>query len=263
MQSSASSAYDRPPPGGDHGFFGPQSVAWRVHGDFTTMMIGGVSALLLQMLHPSALAGVWDHSDFRRDMSGRLRRTATFLGGTTYGSTAQALELIARVRAIHDRVSGTLPDGRPYSANDPELLTWVHIAGTWCFLSSYLRYGPGLSPVEQDRYFEETAVIAQHLGASAVPTSLRQVQQYLSDMLPLLNADRRTQIVAGILLAQRAPNLSLEPFAQLVMHAGTKLLPPWAARMHGFRGGPPAFAIHAAVKATRNVTAWALNSPAR
>ncbi len=148
VQSRAASGFDPLAPRADAGFFGPQSVAWRVHGDFTTMMVGGVTALLLQMLHPAALAGVWDHSDFRRDMTGRLQRTATFLGGTSYGSTEQALSLIARVRSIHDRVHGTLPDGRPYSANDPDLLTWVHIAGTWSFLHSYMRSAaPSRQPI--------------------------------------------------------------------------------------------------------------------
>src|SRR3546814_3700279 len=82
------------------------------------MMIGGVSALLLQMLHPGVLAGVWDHSNFRSDMLGRLRRTAQFISGTTYGSREQALALISRVKAIHDHVHGQLPDGTPYSAQD-------------------------------------------------------------------------------------------------------------------------------------------------
>src|SRR3546814_10469778 len=97
-------------PAGDPGLFGPDSAAWRVHRDFNAMMIGGVSALLLQMLHPGVLAGVWDHSNFRSDMLGRLRRTAQFISGTTYGSREQALALISRVKAIHDHVHGQLPD---------------------------------------------------------------------------------------------------------------------------------------------------------
>jgi uncharacterized protein (DUF2236 family) len=233
-------------------------VSWRVHGDFTTMMVGGVSALLLQMLHPAALAGVWDHSDFRRDMAGRLRRTARFLGGTTYGSRAQALELISRVRAIHDRVSGTMPDGRRYSANDPELLTWVHVAGSWSFLNSYLRYGGALSGRECDRYFAETAVIAHLLGASEVPTSARQVENYLLGMKPRLRADGRTRIVARALLTQPAPSLRLEPFRRLVLKAGTGLLPAWAGRMHGFGRSSHPVIVDAALSAVRNVTAWAL-----
>src|SRR5690606_19920449 len=104
--------------------FGPQSACWKVHGDFTSMLIGGVGALLLQMLHPLALAGVVDHSNFRQDMLGRLRRTGQFVAGTTYGNTADAERLIARVRQIHAAVSGLAPDGRPYAASDPHLLTW-------------------------------------------------------------------------------------------------------------------------------------------
>ena len=130
----------------DHGYFGPRSSAWRVHGDVAAMMIGGVGALLLQMLHPAALAGVWDHSDFRSDMPGRLRRTAQFVSGTTYGSKARADDLIAHVRAIHDRIEGTLPEGTRYSANDPDLLTWVHVAEVRSFLASYRRSCEPLFP---------------------------------------------------------------------------------------------------------------------
>src|SRR5277367_3281705 len=84
--------------------FGPKSVVWRVHGDVTTMMVGGVAALLLQMLHPAVLAGVWDHSNFREDMLGRLRRTARFISITSYASRQEAEAAIANVRAIHGRI---------------------------------------------------------------------------------------------------------------------------------------------------------------
>src|SRR5438874_2425453 len=128
LVGSGSGELDLDLPRGDPGLFGPESMVWRVHADFTSMMIGGVASLLMQMLHPSALAGVWDHSNFRQDMRGRLRRTAQFIAGTSYGARGEAERLIARVRAIHDRVTGVLPDGTPYSANDPALLTWVHVA---------------------------------------------------------------------------------------------------------------------------------------
>ena len=95
---------------GDPGLFGPEAVCWRVHADFTSMMTGGIAALLLQALHPLALAGVWDHSSFRTDILGRLRRTATFITGTTFGSRADALALIERVKSIHAHISGTAPD---------------------------------------------------------------------------------------------------------------------------------------------------------
>jgi uncharacterized protein (DUF2236 family) len=247
----------------DPGFFGPQSVAWKVHGDFTTMLVGGVSALLLQMLHPAALAGVWDHSNFRSDMAGRLRRTAYFLSGTTFGSKAQAAELITRVRSIHDRIRGTLPDGRPYAANDPELLAWVHVAGTWSFLHSYLRYGNHLSAAERDRYFAETSVIAIALGASAVPVSLGAAEAYLRDMKPQLQADSRTRVVATALLSQPAPKLSQEPLRRLVMSAGTGLLPDWAAAMHGFSHRAPNQAHILAVRGVRALLSWALDPGTR
>lgn len=243
----------------DQGYFGPQSVAWRVHGDVTTMLVGGVSALLLQMLHPSALAGVWDHSDFRRDMAGRLRRTAQFLSGTTFGSTAQASELIARVRAIHDHVHGTLPDGRPYSANDPQLLTWVHVAGVWSFLNSYIRHGGEVRARDRDRYYEENVVIAEKLGAAEVPKSERETEDYLLAMRPALRADERTRIVARALLSHSGQALALRPVSKVVMNAGTGLLPDWAARMHGFDRRWPAVANDVAVRAVRDLTNWALH----
>src|SRR6201996_2350891 len=147
------------------GLFGPDAVAWAVHGDVTSMIVGGVSGLLLQMLHPAVLAGVWDHSNFRNDMHGRLRRTARFIALTTYGGQAEAQAAIARVRGIHDRVRGTLPDGRAYAANDPSLLAWVHVTEATSFLDAWMRYAePAMSRSDQDRYFAEIAQVGLALG---------------------------------------------------------------------------------------------------
>lgn len=244
----------------DPGFFGPGSVTWRVHGDFTTMLVGGVGALLLQMLHPAALAGVWDHSDFRRDMHGRLRRTAHFLSGTTFGSTMQALELVARVRSIHDLVTGRLPDGNAYSANDPDLLTWVHIAGSWCFLQSFVRYGSHVGVRDRDRYFEETAVIAKLLGANTVPLTLHQARDYLLDMKPQLRADARTRAVSKALLSQPAPELHQEPLRRLVMNGGISLLPDWAAHMHGLEASRTRTPQEITIRGVRHLLRWALQT---
>ena len=224
----------RPP--GDPGLFAPDGIAWKVHGDLTSMMIGGVAALLLQMLHPGALAGVWDHSGFRKDMRGRLRRTAQFISGTTYGSTATAESLIDRVRMIHDRVDGVLPDGTRYSANDPALLTWVHAAEAWCFLAGYIRYvDPAFSRDDQDRYLAEAAVVAERLGATDVPVTRAALDAYLTAMRPALRCDHRTREVAEALFSQPAPSRALAPFQRPTMEAGVDLLPDWAARMHGRR----------------------------
>lgn len=243
---------------GDGGLFGPQSAAWIVHGDFTAMMVGGVAALLLQMLHPAALAGVWDHSNFRQDMTGRLRRTAQFIAGTTYGSVEQAEWLIARVRAIHARVAGTLPDGTRYDADDPALLTWVHAAEVASFLSAHLRYrDPAFAPAEQDRYLAETARIARKLGAVDVPESRAELDAYFLAVRPQLRADDRTREVARVLLSQSAGGGLMGGAGSVMLRAGADLLPPWAARLHGLPPGPQPL-LETQVRALGGVLRWAL-----
>jgi uncharacterized protein (DUF2236 family) len=219
--------YSNPP--GDPGLFGAQAACWKVHSDFTSMMTGGISALLLQTLHPLALAGVWDHSTFRTDILGRLRRTATFVAGTTFGSRADALALIERVKTIHLDVSGTAPDGRVYRADDPDLLTWVHVAEVSSFLKAYLRYvNPALSEAEQDRYFEETATIARRLGARDIPTTRAAIDRYLDAMRPNLHASERTREVIRALKEAPTPYAAMKPASKLIFSAGVDLLPDWA-----------------------------------
>lgn len=219
------------------GLFGPQSVVWRVHGDVTTMLVGGVSGLLLQMLHPGVLAGVWDHSNFRSDMHGRLRRTARFISVTTYASRTQAEAAIDRVRTIHGQVAGTLADGRPYRADDPALLAWVHVTETSSFLAAWIRYAePGMSMADQDRYFAEMAQVAEALGAVPVPRSRTEARRLIQTMRPQLVSDDRTREVARLVLRQRAPNRLAEPFIGITLKAGIDLLPSWARAMHGLPG---------------------------
>ncbi|MGP7794817.1 oxygenase MpaB family protein [Sphingomonas sp. CLY1604] len=253
-------AVDLTRPPGDDGLFGPGSAAWVVHGDFTAMMAGGVAALLLQMLHPGALAGVWDHSNFRRDMLGRLRRTAQFISGTTYGATATAEALIARVRTIHDSVAGTLPDGTPYSANDPDLLTWVHVAEVASFLAGHRRYrDPAYPAAERDRYLGEYAIVAEKLGATGVPRTEAEVAAYFARVRPQLRADHRTREVARALLRQQPASLAMAPAQALLMQGGIDLLPDWAAGMHGFATLPMRRpAVRAGMAGVGSVLRWAL-----
>lgn len=216
------------------GLFAPDSVAWRVHIDVTGMMVGGIAALMLQMLHPKVLAGVWDHSGFRDDMNARLRGTARFIAQTTFETRGAAEAQIARVRHIHDAVSGTLPDGTLYSANDPRLLAWVHVAEATSFLDGWIRYGePRMSLADQDRYFAEIAIIGEMLGADPVPRSRTEAVAIVADFLPELKADERSRDVLHVLLHQRPPSLMLVPFQTLTMNAAIELLPDWARRMHG------------------------------
>jgi uncharacterized protein (DUF2236 family) len=214
--------------------FPPDSIAWRVHGDVTTMLVGGIAALLLQMLHPKVLAGVWDHSGFRSDMQGRLRRTARFIAVTTFGAPDDARAILAKVRQIHDRIGGTLPDGTPYHAGDPALLAWVHVCEVLSFLDGWIRYGePNMSRADQDRYVAEMARIAAPLGADPVPNTRAEAEAIMTAMRPELVVDARTRDVASVLLDQPAPSLAAGPFAAITLQAGVDLLPGWARTMHG------------------------------
>lgn len=217
--------------------FPPDSVAWRVHGDVTSMLVGGIAALLLQMLHPKVLAGVWDHSGFRDDMQGRLRRTARFIAVTTFGAPDEARALIAKVRRIHDHIGGTLPDGTPYHASDPDLLAWVHVCEVLSFLDGWIRYGePGMSRADQDRYVAEMVRIAEPLGVAPIPHTRIEAERIMTGMRPALVVDHRTRDVADVLLHQPAPSLAAAPFQAITMQAGVDLLPGWARAMHGLAG---------------------------
>ena len=233
MFSADPAAGDSFEPG--EGLFATGAVSRRVHGDVTTMMIGGVSALLLQMLHPGALGGVWDHSNFREDMLGRLRRTARFIAVTTYGRLEDAEAAITRVRRVHDYVHGTLPDGTPYDANDPRLLVWVHVTELISFVGAYRRYRqPGMSRAEEDSYFAENAVVAQRLGADEVPRTRSEADAYLRAVRRELVCNARTREVAQVLLNHRSHKAAAQPVVDLLMRAGIDQLPDWARKMHGF-----------------------------
>ena len=223
----------------DRALFARDSVIWRVHGDVTTMLVGGVTSLLLQMLHPSVLAGVWDHSNFRQDMLGRLRRTARFIALTTYGDRDEAMALIARIRGIHDHISGTLPDGGAYSATDPRLLAWVHVTEATSFLDAWIRYSePRMSIADQDRYFAEIGEIARALGAAPVPATRAEANELIRSFRPELAATARSAEGARILLRQRATHIAVAPVQAVTFQAAIDLLPAWAQRMHGLSPAP-------------------------
>jgi len=152
---------------GDAGLFGPDSVTWRVHAH-PSALVGGLRALLVQTMHPLAMAGVAQHSRYRDDPLGRFRRTAEFVNATTYGTTAEAEAAIALVRRIHTRVNGVAPDGRAYRADDPALLSWVHNVEVDSIAAAYHRFGPGFAPGDADRYVAEMTTLAVLMGADDV-----------------------------------------------------------------------------------------------
>jgi uncharacterized protein (DUF2236 family) len=211
-------------PPGAPGLFAPDSPVWTVHGDLS-MFVGGIRALFIQTMHPLAMAGVEGHSHYRHDPLGRLARTGRFIGVTTFGSEAQARQACAVVRSVHEHVVGTAPDGRPYSAGDPVLLTWIHAAEVGSFLEAYQRYGSGrLTDAEADRYLDEVAVVAELLGAQDVPRSRAQLRAYFRDMRPELGAGRQARRAARWLLAPPLP-LAARPAYWLLLSAAVAMLP--------------------------------------
>jgi uncharacterized protein (DUF2236 family) len=225
------------------GYFGPDSVSRRVIAD-PAAGVGGISALFLQALHPRALAGVAQHSDFADDFWPRLQRTAQYVTTLAFGSTAQADALAARVRAMHRTVRGVDEvTGLPYSADDPDLLRWVHVTEVSSFLNAARRGGLRLTDAEADRYYAEQVVAAELLGTTDVPASRAEVDGYLRDVRPEL----RSSAVAR----EAALRLALPPMplrVQLLTPArpgwtalaglAYTLLPRWARRCYGLPGPP-------------------------
>jgi uncharacterized protein (DUF2236 family) len=170
------------------GWYEPDGVVWRVHGDLSTL-VGGVAALLGQGAHPLALAGVQRHSAYRENPWKRLAGTARWLVVSTFGSAELAGREAARVRGMHRRVRGTTDDGRPYSAGDPDLLRWVHLAFTDAFLAAQAAVGRDMSRFGRhwpDAYVREWARSAQALGATDLPTSETELAEALADYAPVL-----------------------------------------------------------------------------
>lgn len=209
-------------------WFAPDSPIVRVHSD-ASMFVGGLRALLLQSLHPLAMAGVAIHSDYRNDPWGRLQRTADFLAATTFGTAEMAEQAVARVRSVHDRVRGTAPDGREYAANDPHLLRWVHVAEVDSFLAAHQKHGARpLTPAECDGYVADAAVIARALGVPAPPTSMRALRDQMAQFRPELASTKEARDAARYLVLQPPLPLASRVAYSFIASAAVALLPRWA-----------------------------------
>ena len=215
-------------PYGAPGWFGPDSAAWQVHGSVSTFL-GGVRALLLQALHPRALAGVEDHSSYRHDPLGRLQRTGAFIAATTFGSAAQAQQTVDTITRIHATVSGTTPDGKRYAATEPDLLTWVHIALVDSMLESYLRFGTN-GPLDADAYVADMATVGEAMGVPTAPREQTELRAAFRDMAPELSGGERVSDVRKFVLAPPLPLLARPAYAVLA-RAAENSLPPWAQQL--------------------------------
>ncbi len=220
-------------PKGDRGLFGPESIAWKVHADFISMMIGGISSLILQALHPQALAGVWDHSSFREDLKGRLGRTAFFIAATTYGPTEMANNVIEKVNHIHTKITGLDEFGNPYSATDPHLLAWVHLTETRSFMNSFEDYRKEIiSPEEKDQYFLEMKSLGERMGAKDLSSTYANTESAITAYIPELYFGERASSIID-LLENFPGNLMAKPFIKLISRAGFLNLPDWVYPMIG------------------------------
>ncbi|MEU7988522.1 oxygenase MpaB family protein [Streptosporangium canum] len=236
----------------------PHTATWLVHID-RSMWIGGVRGLMLQALHPLAMRGVWQNSNFQEDPFGRLRRTADFVGRVTFGSPAEADEIGRRVRGIHRRLRIDDPDtGRTHRVDDPELLLWVHCAEVSSYLSVARRAGLGLTDRQADRYLAEQRRSATYVGLHAedVPGSTAEMDDYFAGIRPRLKVTPESASTVRFLLWPRLPaelrmltpgKPAYFPFGALCYYS----LPEWARKLYGVLPDVPRSTVSAALKAFR------------
>jgi uncharacterized protein (DUF2236 family) len=250
------------------GFFGPDSVSWRLHSE-PVLWVGGLRSLVLQALHPVAMRGVADHSDYRTDPWGRLRRTATYVGSVTYGSTEEAERTADRIRRLHERLGGIDPvTGRHYRVDDPDLLLWVHACLVDSFLTTARRSGVRISAAEADRYVAEQVIAAELVGipAADTPPTVADLDAYLLGMVPELKATPEAREVARLMVVPPMPTwvqlaTPARPAWFAVGSLALALLPRWARRMLRLPGLPITdSAATAALRGLRLVTSVAPQS---
>ncbi|MDT0567028.1 oxygenase MpaB family protein [Streptomyces sp. DSM 3412] len=214
-------------------WFGPERPIRVVHGD-ASMFIGGLRALLLQSLHPLAMAAVAAHSGYRGDPWGRLQRTSTFLAVTTFGTADDARSAVERVRAIHERVRGRTAQGEPYRAADPHLLEWVHVTETDSFLRAHERFGAQtLASSDYDAYVADTAKVATALGVPDPPRTRAQLDSRLAAYRPELRATPESRAAARFLLVHPPLPLAARPAYALLAANAVTSLPDWARGLLG------------------------------
>jgi uncharacterized protein (DUF2236 family) len=235
----------QPAIGPDPGLYGPDSVTWRVHAD-PSMALAGLRALFLQAVHPLAMAGVADHSDFREDPWGRLFRTADYVSTTSFGTRAEAERAGAKVRGIHGRLSGIEPEsGRTYRVSDPDLLRWVHCVEVESFLSTAVRCGLRVSRADRDRYYAEQTIGSALVGLdpSTVPASVEEMSAYFAKVRPELRVTAEARRTAAFILWPPMPGkvskaTPARPVWIALATAAFSMQPRWARRLYRMPGLP-------------------------
>ncbi|MBC7308561.1 MAG: DUF2236 domain-containing protein [Tetrasphaera sp.] len=244
-------------------WFSEGDPIWRVHAD-ASMFVGGIRSLLLQSLHPLAMAGVDEHSDYRSDPWMRVSNTSFFIAQTTFGTIENAERLVESVRAMHDQVVGIAPDGRPYAASDPHLLGWVHVAEIETFLTCYQTYSPTpLTSSEADSYVAQTAHVAELLGVVDPPLAVSDLEAAIDAYRPELELTPAARRAADFLLHD-PPVAGPETLGyRLLASAAVRTLAPWARTMLDIRTAPVPDALIRRVlnKPAVSAVRWLLNDP--
>lgn len=226
-------------PAGDPGLIGPGSVSWEINSDVSAIAIAGTRSIVMELLHPSVMAGVGQQSNYREQPYRRAQTTFGWVVTTTFGSTAAAERMIERVKRMHARVNGIRPDGVPYSALDPELIAWVHTMIPWGVMDAFERFNRPLSIEEKDRYLSEQSVVALMSGAVEVPTTVADLEAYVEEMRPKLQVTDMLREFFGFLIdgplgALTPPGPLARPSKRFQVASGMSLAPRWAQEMTGF-----------------------------
>jgi uncharacterized protein (DUF2236 family) len=252
---------------GDPGLIGPDSVSWEINADLAAVSQAGLPAIVLEILHPSVVAGVQDLSSYRQEPLARARATLGYVLTTTFGNTDAATRLIAHVKNVHSHVNGTRPDGVRYRALDPELIGWVHSCIPWMIMRAYEHTKRPLSQWERDRYLAEQAVIGRLGGAEWVPTTATELDDYVETMRPRLSVNAQTREFLDFLMTSPffpdLPGPLDRPVRRFAIYAGMSRAPRWARELIGFDHPPaPARAlIDPALQLDARRLRWAFGTP--
>lgn len=215
---------------------GPGSISWEINGDLASLVVGGTGAILMEVLHPSVMAGVFTQSSYRTEPLRRARNTLGYVLRTTFGSTAGATRVIEAVKSVHSRIEGVRPDGVAYRALDPELIGWVHTCIPWAVMNAYDRYCRPLSLAEKNAYLREQAVIGRMGGADWVPETVAELDEYAERMRPLMSFNDQTRNFLDFLAGRTddQPVSRRERFERWVaIQASMDLMPEWARALTG------------------------------
>lgn len=254
-------------PPGDPGLIGPGSMSWEINGDYASVLLGGIGAIVMEILHPSVMAGVQDLSSYAEEPERRGRTTFGYVVTTTFGNTQAATRLINVVRRMHGQVEGVRPDGVPYRALDPELIGWVHTCIPWAVMTAYDRYRRPLTEAERDRYLREQAQIGRMGGADDIPETHAELREYVEAMRPKLGVNQQTlqffEFLMTMPFGMRVPGFVSRPVHQFQLEAGMGLMPSWARRMTGFDAHPLArrVAHEPSLYAYTRLIRWAFGTP--